>query len=439
MRDFFEFTQVAAARWAATLRDVLKAAGGDVLVTLGQDEGGTGTRPAQLLHADAVTTPPSTPGGANDDLLWDGVMTKAAGKPNMHQETGLMSLHDPDGAPWRTPAAAADLLDRKFAYAFAGRGAGVIQWAWNVNLYMPIDNESTIGVNRPDGTAKLERDAFSRFASFFEAAAPYLDDFAPEPVALVVPYARLFSGRPGGIDHTKRLVRLLAERHGVVPQALPDVRLTAEQLRGVKLAFVPTPEMLDEDAARALLEASKAGTKVLITGPVEGDSYGRATPSLAGPGRPRREPAGGPPRDDGWGAARRPGGVGDVREPRPALAAAGDEGQPDRTRRHRLARAAAPRLRPRDGAARRLVVRSAEGGRGRHAPGAGRVAARVLVAPKAVLVACVNETAAPARRRVLVEGRPVEIPVEAFRSRLVLFERGTGRAPAATPGEVIGR
>ena len=47
VRDFFEFTQVAAARWAATLRDVLRAAGGDLLVTLGQDEGGTGTRPAR--------------------------------------------------------------------------------------------------------------------------------------------------------------------------------------------------------------------------------------------------------------------------------------------------------------------------------------------------------------------------------------------------------
>ena len=143
-----------------------------------------------------------------------------------------MSLHDPDGAPWRTPAAAADLLDRKFAYAFAGRGAGVIQWAWNVNPYQPIDNEATIGVNRPDGTAKLERDAFRRLRGVLPAAAPFLDDFAPEPVALVVPYARLFSGRPGGIDHTKRLVRLLAERHGVVPQALPDIRLTRGSAEG---------------------------------------------------------------------------------------------------------------------------------------------------------------------------------------------------------------
>ena len=327
VRTFFEFTQVATARWAAALRDTLKAAGGDVLVTLGQDEGGTGTRPAQLLHADSVDYTAVHTWWGNDDLLWDGVLTKAAGKPNVHQETGLMSLHDPDGAPWRTPAAAADLLDRKFAYAFAGRGAGVIQWAWNVNPYQPIDNEATIGVNRQDGTAKVERDVFPRFAAFFEKAAPLLDDFAAEPVALVVPYARLFSGRPGGIDHTKRLVRLLTERHGVVPQALPDIRLTADQLKGVKLAIVPAPEMLDEGAARALLEASQAGTKVLITGHVEGDSYRPRDAVAQGAGRPRRQPAGGAPRDDGLGRrARWQDAVGHLREPRAALAAAGDEG-----------------------------------------------------------------------------------------------------------------
>ncbi len=48
----------------------------------------------------------------------------------------------------------------------------------------------------------------------------------------------------------------------------------------MKLAIVPSPEMLDENAAAALLAASKAGTKVLVTGHVEGDSYGRETPSL---------------------------------------------------------------------------------------------------------------------------------------------------------------
>jgi hypothetical protein len=438
VRDFFEFTQVAAARWAATLRDVLKAAGGEVLVTLGQDEGGTGTRPAQLLHADSVDYTAVHTWWGNDDLLWDGVMTKAFDRANMHQETGLMSLHDPDGAPWRTPAAAADLLDRKFAYAFGGRGAGVIQWAWNVNPYQPIDNEATIGFNRPDGTAKLEMDAVGDFAAFFAAAAPLLDDFAPEPVALVVPYARLFSGRPGGIDHTKRLVRLLAERHGVVPQALPDLRLTAEQLRGVRLALVPAPEILDEDAARALLEASKAGTKVLITGHVEGDSYGRSTPSLQalgvlGDSRPVALH-----EATSWGATAGKTGWVTFENLAQHWLRRGTKASPvalgGSVWHEPLPLDFARETEPLDAL---LTAALKAAGVPTHPAGDG-VAARVLLAPMSALVVCVNETPSPAHRRVFVEGRPVDVPVEALRSRLVLLARGTGKVIAATPGEKVG-
>ena len=349
---------MATARWAATLRDTLKAAGGDVLVTLGQDEGGTGTRPAQLLHADSVDYTAVHTWWNNDDLLWDGVMTKAADKPNVHQETGLMSLQDPDGAPWRTPAAAArpprPQVRLRLRRPRRGRHPVGLE-----RQPVPADRQRGHDRRQPAGRDREARDGTSSrdFAAFFEAAAPLLDDFAAEPVALVVPYARLFSGRPGGIDHTKRLVRLLTERHGVVPQALPDIRLTAEQLQGVKLAIVPAPEMLDEDAARALLEASRTGTKVLITGPVEGDSYGRATPSLQalgvlGDARPVALH-----ETTAWGAAPGKTAVGHVREPRPALAAAGDEGLPGRAHRERVARAAAARLRPRDGAARRAPGR----------------------------------------------------------------------------------
>ncbi|HEY7516018.1 MAG TPA: hypothetical protein VIC87_16130, partial [Vicinamibacteria bacterium] len=122
-RDFDEFSQEVVGGWAARLRDVLKAAGGEVLVTLGQDEGGTGDRPAQQLHAESLDYTAVHTWWNNDDLLWDGVVTKVPEKPNLHQETGIMSLHDVDGNPWRTPEAAARLLERKFAYAFAARGA----------------------------------------------------------------------------------------------------------------------------------------------------------------------------------------------------------------------------------------------------------------------------------------------------------------------------
>lgn len=432
-RDFGEFSQDAAASWIRTLRGILKAAGGDVLVTLGQDEGGTGTRPAPSLYYDALDYTSVHTWWNNDDLLWDGVMTKAPELPNLHQETGLMSLQDKDGFAWRSPEFAANLLERKFAYAFVGRGTGVVEWAWNINPYQPIDNEATIGFWRPDGTAKAELRAAGAFARFFAAAAPYLDDYAPDPVVMVIPHSRLFMGRPGGADGTKRVVRLLAERFGVVPTALSELRLSAERLKGAKLILVPTPEMLEEPAAAALLAASRAGTKVLFTGAVEGDSYGRVGESLAALGVVDAGRAVALHEPTTWAGAafvtfedlaqekmRRGSGpsgaalVGNVwheplplefaREPEPlaallgaALAAAGVETH----------------------------------------PGAGGVAARLLVAPKAILAGVVNETPVDAVRQLRVEGRRVSIPVAAFRARLVLLERDSGRVIVATEGPPI--
>jgi hypothetical protein len=431
-RDFALFSQEVVARWAGLLRETIRAAGGDVLVTLGQDEGGTTTRPAQQLHYDALDYTAVHTWWNNDDLLWDGVVTKVPEKPSVHQETGLMRLEDTDGNPWRSPSLAAALLDRKVAYAFAARGAGVVEWAWNVNPYQPIDNESVIGLFRPDGTAKPEIRALTKAADFFRLAAPFLDDFEPDPVVLVIPHSRILAGRPAGVQPSRRLVRLLAERLGVVPTALSELRLTAERLRGARLVLVPAPEMLTEEAALALLEASRGGVKVLVTGCVEGDPYGRATPSLVSlgildAGRPLalHEPT-------SWGGRwatfegllsekmRRSLTVplerfaGNVwHEPLPL----------------ELAREAEPLLALLTGALAEARVSTQ--------PSDVPVVARVLAAPRAFLVVCVNETPGDARRRVRVEGRTFEVPVPAYGSRLALVERGTGRVLAATPGEVL--
>ncbi len=433
VRDFGEFSQDAVAGWARTLRDAIKAAGGDVLVTLGQDEGGADTRPAPSLHADALDYTSVHTWWNNDDLLWDGVVTKSPERPNLHQETGLMSLEDTDGFAWRSPERAADLLERKLAYAFAGRGAGVVQWAWNVNPYQPIDNEATIGLWRPDGTAKPEMDALADVARFLDAAAPYLDDFAADPVVVVIPHSRMFMGRPRALDGTRRVVRLLAERFGVVPTALSELRLTAERLRESRLVIVPTPEILQEGAAAALLAAARAGTRVLVTGAVEGDSYGRTTESLAAlglvdPGRPiaLHEPT-------PWG------GVGTVTF----------EG----LAQEKLRRASGPSpvalagtvwheplpldlARETEPLAALLGAALDRAGVSTH-PGTGGVAARLLVAPRAVLAAVVNESPSETARRVDVEGTPVDIPVGPLRARLVLFERGTARVIAATRGDPV--
>ncbi len=154
-----------------------------------------------------------------------------------------LHIEDGNGRPWRSPELAAQVLERKFAYAFASRGAGAVEWAWNINPYMPIDNESVIGFFRPDGTAKPELDVVPRFAKFFREAAPWLDDFAPDPVVIVIPQSRLFMNRPAAIDGFRRIVRVLAERFGIVPTALSDLRLTAERLRNARLVIVPSVEL----------------------------------------------------------------------------------------------------------------------------------------------------------------------------------------------------
>jgi hypothetical protein len=429
VRDFVEFTQDVVTEWARTMRSVLRlAAGEDALVTLGQDEGGIYERPTQQLMADALDYTAIHTWWNNDDLLWDGVLTKVAHKASLHQETGLMRLEDGDGTPWRTPDVAARLLERKLAYAFMARGAGVVQWAWNVNPTMPIDEESTIGLFRPDGTAKPELDVLARFAAFAQQAAPHLDDFEPDPVVLVVPHARAFLGRKNALDATKIVVRALAERFGVVPTAVSDLRLDAGRLRGAKLVLVPAPDVIDEPAMNALLAATRAGTKVLITGAIEGDSYGIFSAAHAGLDRSSRPVA--MQERTGWSATglvafegmaqesvRRATGISTGKltgnlwhEPLPL----------------ELAREREPLVRLLDVALRAANVPIS-------LDGAWGVSARVLSAPQVALVVVANERPEAAKRSVVVDGRPLEIDVAALGARLLLVARAKGNVIAETP------
>jgi len=428
--DFRLFTQDVAAGWAARLRAVLQAAGGEALVTLGQDEAGAGLSPSPQFHWEAVDYTAIHTWWSNDDLLWDAVVSKVPEKPCLVQETGLMRLEDADGFPWRTPEAAARLLERKYALAFAGRAAGAVQWAWNVNPYQPLDNEAVIGLVRPDGTAKPELRVLREFAAFFAAAAPRLDDWEPDPVVLVLPHARMFSGRAQPAAATRRAVRVLADRFGLVPTALSDLRLSTARLAGARLVLAPVPELVVETAAASLRAAAAAGVRVLVTGAVTGDPYGRVPPALAAleladPGRPvaLREPLGA-----GWAtfdetkgewfrAALSPRRVGDGQavwhEPLP-LELAREEGPLVELYRQALAAAGLPAW-------------------ASDVP----MTVRVLHTPAVALVVCVNESSLDGVRTVDVDGHRLEVPVPAGRSRLVLWDRAARSIIAQTAGAPV--
>jgi hypothetical protein len=402
--DFVLFTQDVVARWATRLRKGLR----DSLVTLGQDEGGTGLRSSQQLHAEALDYTSMHPWWQNDDVLSNGVFAKVPEKPMLFQEVGLMRLEDVNGWPWRSAQVAAAMLERKFAYAFAARGMGAVEWAWNINPYMPIDNEAVIGFVRPDGTAKPELDVVPRFAKFFRQAAPWLDDFAPDPVIVVIPQSRLFMNRPAALDGFRRIVRILAERFGIVPSALSDLRLTAERLRDARLIIVPSVEFLDRSAAEALLAAKRAGTKLLFTGAIVSDPYGEVPEALrelgvVGAARPVEFHESGATFDRNLRESLLAGETLPVeyaREDEPLVALLHDA----------------------------LSIPSTDGG----------VTVRLLDAPRAVLAVFVNESAHDAQRRITIAGRAIDVAVPAGRARLMLFERETGKVLADT-SEVAGR
>jgi len=343
-----------------------------------------------------------------------------------------MRLEDLDGTPWRTPEIAARLLERKVAYAFASRGTGVVEWAWNVNPYMPIDEEATIGLFRPDGTAKPELDAMITASAFFRSAAPLLDDFEADPVVLVVPHARAFLGRTNAIDGTKVVVRALAERFGVVPTAISDLRLTAARLKGAKLVLVPAADVLDEPAARALLEASRTGTKVLFTGPIEGDSYGLATASLQalgvlGASRPVAVHEKSAWSASGWVAFE---GLQESlrRADKPSVATLSGAVWHEPLALE-LARDREPLVKLLEAALAAAGVTTS--------PGAWGVAARALLTPRVALVVVVNERPEASARSIRVDGHTLGIPVAALGSRLALVDRATAKVLVATPGDAI--
>ena len=412
-RDFREMIETSVAAWASSMREAIRAAGGSTLVTLGQDEGGIFERPTQAFLAKSLDYTAVHTWWKNDDLLWDGVVTKDLAKPNLHQETGLMRLEDLDGTPWRTPEAAARLLERKLGYAFAARGAGVVEWVWNVNPYMPIDEESTIGLFRPDGTAKPELDVLERFARFF-ARADGIGDFEPDPVVMVLPHARAFLGMTGALDATKEVVRALGERFGIVPAAVSDLLLDRTSLANAKLVLVPAPDVLDERAAKVLLDASRAGTKVLVTGAVTGDSYGLKAPSLEALGllgasrpvavRERGASFEGLLQESARRAESTLSFAGNVwHEPLP-LERARD--------REPLVKLLASAL------ARAKVATS---------PDDGGVVGRVLTTPTRALLVVINEKAEPATRRLRVDGRAIDVRVGPGGSAMLLLDRRTGK------------
>ncbi|MCD9020311.1 beta-galactosidase [Cohnella silvisoli] len=274
--DYCLFTMEMHNRWAKELIATIRSHNGSQMVTVGQDEGLGSQRPSPFFYADAVDYTTVHSWWLMDHLLWDSLFSKTANKPNLIQETGIMYVETPNGRAKRSELEIRNILERKYAYAFAAGGAGAVQWIWNTNCYMNNVNESNIGALRADGTEKPEADVSYCYGRFMGEIRHLFKDRELEDVVVVFPYSNDFSNRKLAFDATTKLTRVLAYEMKVPFRAVGEYHLESLEQAPPKLIIVPSPHNFSRQALDTIVRHVKeSGGTVLFTGPIGLDEYWR--------------------------------------------------------------------------------------------------------------------------------------------------------------------
>ena len=278
--DYRLFAQEMFRSWIDQMTSAIRSNGNaHQFITVGQDEGGTGDRPNPQFFSDRVEFTCIHNWWLNDDLVWDNVLTKAPGKPNLVEETGVMFYEKMDGSGWRTENDAAHLLERKLAISMGVGGAGFIEWIWNTNPFMKSDNEAAIGLFRVDGTAKPELRAVTEYSRFFAAQRHLMQGKQNEGVVLVIPHSNMFSTRNSATDATRQCVRTMYYHCSVPMRAVSEYRL--HLLKEVpQLLILPSARVLTDQAWDELLEIVERGATLLLTGAIDANEHWLKRPRL---------------------------------------------------------------------------------------------------------------------------------------------------------------
>ena len=274
--EFRLFAQEVFKTWANEMSETLKKAGNPLqMVTVGQDEAGTGDSPAQQFHGDVLELTGLHNWWANDDLLWDAVVTKAPEKPNLVQETGLMFYEGQEGAAWRDEQTNANLLERKMALSLGANGCGFIEWIWNINPFMDNENEAAIGFHRVDGTAKKELESFIKIAKFANENHQYFGGKQDEKTLLVIPHSYQFLPRNYASEATKKAVRVFHYYCRRTLRAVSEYNLQAilKEENPPALIILPSVNCFNQKAWKQLLELVEKGSTLAISGYFADDEH----------------------------------------------------------------------------------------------------------------------------------------------------------------------
>ena len=263
--DYNLFAQDMFSHWVRTMVDVIHNSGSSQLIDVGQDEGGVTNRLLNQFYATSgVSFTTNHTYWQDDALLWDSVVAKRPGMPNITGETGYQPAWDPDGT-WRYDELTGSAIEeRKWVLGFAAGSSGAMQWDWA--------RETDFGIKRSDGSAKSWEFMMRDLGVFATAAAPYATGLISPDVAIVLPQSYQLSARNSeALQAQQTAVRVLFQYNRVEAYAVGEYQI--EALGKPKLILLPSPYGLSANAWKAIEARVREGATLLVSGPFGADEH----------------------------------------------------------------------------------------------------------------------------------------------------------------------
>jgi Beta-galactosidase len=267
--DYNMFAQEMFAGWVRSMVSAIRTTGSTQLVNVGQDEGGVSDRVLNQFYADAGVAFTTNHTYWHDDaLLWDSVVAKRPGMPNITGETGYQPVWGPDGT-WRYDELTGfPLQERKWALGFAAGSSGALQWDWA--------REVDFGMKRSDFSAKIWEFAMRDMGQFAEKAAPAATGLIQSQVAIILPQSlQLSSYNQFSLDAQQRAVRALYHYARSEAYAVGEYQL--DTLGDPKLIILPAPWVMNAESLRKIADKVREGATLVVSGPFDLDPHFHAT------------------------------------------------------------------------------------------------------------------------------------------------------------------
>ncbi len=263
--DYNLFAQDMFSGWVHGMVEAIHGAGSTQLINIGQDEGGVTDRVLNQFYATSgVSFTTNHTYWQDDALLWDSVVAKRPGVPNITGETGYQPVWAPDGT-WRyDELTGLGLEERKWALGFAAGSSGAMQWDW--------DREVDFGIERSDGSAKLWENMMRDLGRFAEGAAPSATGLILPRVAIVLPQSlQLSVYNHEALEAQQTAVRALYNYDRAAAYAVGEYQI--DTLGTPRLIILPSAYGLTDTAWNAIEDRVREGAVLLISGPFADDPH----------------------------------------------------------------------------------------------------------------------------------------------------------------------